>query len=237
MKKTTFNNIWQLLVMVLLLSSIFSACGDNNPTIQDRAPINRNRDSTIVTNFPGFFENYESTNRGIWQKPNLILDLLGDLSDKTIADIGAGTGFLTRQIIPKAKKVIAIDIDPRFIDHLDSIKNNSLIKEFQDRLETRLAQTDNPNLKKGEVDVVIIVNTYMYIEDRIDYLKILRQGLAENGRLLIIDFKKKNTPVGPPIDIRTPLYEVEKELAAGGFQNIETNDTALDYQYIVMAKK
>lgn len=232
MKKNAFN---YLLVTLVLLTNVF-ACQNDPVPATDRAPIEALRDSVVNIEDAGFFETYETTNRGIWQKPDLILDLLGDLSNETVADIGAGTGYLTRRLVPKAKKVIAIDIDPRFVDYLDSVRTNVLAEEYRSHLETRLAQTDDPNLQSAEADVVTIVNTYMYIENRGEYLKTLKKGMAENGRLLIIDFKKKNTPIGPPSEIRIPLYQVEKELKEAGFQNVQTNDAALDYQYIVIGK-
>lgn len=233
MKKYAFK------LLFLCLCAAYTACdSDTAPT--DRAPIDiptRTVSDTTVTTETGFFENYESTNRGIWQKPDLILETLGDLSDKTVADIGAGTGYLTLRTVPKAKKVIAIDIDPRFVTYLDSVRVNGLDEAYQDRLEPRLAQPNNPNLRPNEVDVVTIVNTYMYIENRVAYLKTLQEGMAADARLLIIDFKKKNTPIGPPSDIRIPLYQVERELKEAGFKNVRTNDAALDYQYLVMAKR
>ena len=185
----------------------------------------------------GFFDTYENTNRGIWQKPDLVIELLGDIEGKTIADIGAGRGFLARRLVEKAEKVIAIDIDPNFIAYLDSLKTQSLAVEFKDRLEPRLSKINDPLLQAQEVDAVIIVNTYMYMKDRIDYLKILMEGMKDGAKLLIIDFKKKQTSIGPPQEYRTPLYTVEKELKEAGFQDVSTNDSALDYQYIVMARK
>lgn len=185
----------------------------------------------------GFAEDYLSTNRGIWQKPELVLNLLGDLEGKTVADIGAGTGFFSLRLAPKAEKVIAIDIDPRFVNFLDSLKIRELSPEMQSRLETRLAKPDDPLLGPEEADVVLIVNTYMYLKNRVDYLENLLKGISPGGILLIIDFKKKRTPVGPPSDVRIPLYQVEEDLYEAGYRNIQTNDTALDYQYIVIAEK
>ncbi len=185
----------------------------------------------------GFAEDYLSTNRGIWQKPELVLNLLGDLEGKTIADIGAGTGFFSLRLTPKAEKVIAIDIDPRFVNFLDSLKTRELPPEMQPRLETRLAKPDDPLLAPEEADVVLIVNTYMYLKNRVAYLENLHKGISPGGTLLIIDFKKKRTPVGPPSEVRIPLYQVEEDLYEAGYRNIQTNDTALDYQYIVIAEK
>ena len=62
-------------------------------------------------------------------------------------------------------------------------------------------------------------------------------GLSENGQLLIVDFKKKRTEVGPPQSIRIPLYQVEEELYKAGYKNVRTYDTILDYQYILIAQK
>jgi SAM-dependent methyltransferase len=186
---------------------------------------------------PGFTEDYVSTNRVLWQKPEMVINLLGDLENKTVADIGAGRGYFALRMASKAKKVIAIDIDPRFINYVDSIKTRELPPEIQPRLETRLAEPDDPNLNPEEADIVLIVNTYMYMKNRVEYLKNLKNGIVPGGTLLIIDFKKKRTPIGPPSQFRIPLYQVEEELYEAGYVNVRTNDTALDYQYLIMAEK
>lgn len=184
---------------------------------------------------PGIREDYLNTNRGIWQKPDLIMELLGDLEGKTVADIGAGSGFFTMKMLPYAEKVIAIDIDPIFISILDSLKKETLPESQQWRMETRLAVPEKAPLNAQEVDVVLIVNTFMYIQDRIPYLKNLKANLKPGGKIVIIDFKKKITSVGPPKEIRLPLHLLEDELYEAGFDFIQTNDTYLDYQYIIIA--
>lgn len=180
---------------------------------------------------------YENTNRMVWQKPDLILGLMGDLSNKTVADIGAGTGFFSKRLAKRAEKVIAIDIDKRFLNYIDSVKVFEMSEQAQARLETRLAEPDDPNLKPGEADVIIIVNTFMYIRNKEEYLQTLRESLSEGGALFIIDFKKKRTELGPPSGIRLPLFEVEEMLYQAGYQDVDANDTALDYQYIITARK
>jgi cyclopropane fatty-acyl-phospholipid synthase-like methyltransferase len=140
-------------------------------------------------------------------------------------------------MVESADKVIAIDVDSRFINYLDSVKVRILPDNLQSKLETRLTTPDSPALQNEEVDVVVIVNTFMYVDNHPAYLKRLKKGMKEGGKLLIIDFKKKRTPVGPPEDIRQPLYVIENELYDAGYTNILTNDTSLDYQYIVIAEK
>lgn len=187
-------------------------------------------------NFESLVADYEDKNRGIWQKPELVISYLGDIKDKTVADIGAGTGYFTFRLVPKAKRVIGVDIDPRFISFLDSIKVR-MPKVYRDRFESRLAKADDPLLQPGEADDVVIVNTYAYIENRVQYLKTLSKGISPGGQLLIIDFKKNNLPVGPPDQYKVALSQVERELSLAGFQVNKIDKDVLDYQYIVLAVK
>lgn len=185
-------------------------------------------------NFESLIADFENKDRGIWQKPNMVISLLGDLENKTVADIGAGTGYFTFRIVPKAKKVIGIDIDQRFITFLDSMKVR-LPEAYRSRFEARLATPDDPLLKPGEADAVVIVNTYGYIENRSAYLRTLVKGISPGGRVLIIDFKKYNLPVGPSDEFKVALNQVEKELLSAGFKIEKIDRDALDYQYIVIA--
>lgn len=185
----------------------------------------------------GLSDDYEDFGRVIWQKPDKVIDLFSDLSDKTVADIGAGTGFFSRRLTNSAKKVIAIDIDERFIEHLDSIRTDVMSEELGKKLETRLSKMDNPMLQTGEVDAVLIVNTFMYMSDHIDYLKKIKDALPPNGEILIVDFKKEWTPVGPPEDIRLASTSAAAYLQDAGFQIMKKDERILEYQYIILAKK
>lgn len=181
----------------------------------------------------GISDNYFNTGRYLWQKPEMVLNLFGDLRGKTVADIGAGNGFFTFRLAEKAKRVIAIDINEDFIYQIEK-QTPAAVKE---QVETRLVSPSSPNLKDEEADAVLLVNTYMYLDNRVDYLKKVHKGMALNGMILINDFKKKQTTVGPNPNVRVPLYQVEKELKQAGFQVITTDDTSLEYQYIVVARK
>jgi ubiquinone/menaquinone biosynthesis C-methylase UbiE len=109
-------------------------------------------------------------------------------------------------------------------------------QEIQNKFEARLAQADNPNLEDNEIDIAFIANTYPYISNRIQYLKKLRSKFKANGKIMIVDFKKKLTPIGPSQEERLAQSEVEQELIDAGYQLIISDDTTLQYQYIIVAK-
>ncbi len=180
---------------------------------------------------------YDAPERSDWQNPSLVINMLGDLSDKTVADIGFGSGYFSRRLAQKAKKVIAIEVDERWIQYMDSVKVLELSEEFQNRLDIRLATPEDSKLEDGEADIILIVNTYCWFLDRVNYLSHLKTKLAPNGKIFIVDFKKKRLPPIqeiPDARFRVPLYQVENEFLQAGFANIATDDKSLDYQYIVM---
>jgi ubiquinone/menaquinone biosynthesis C-methylase UbiE len=215
----------------LLLTGLFSCTTE--PAEQQTDPAAQEEEIPST----GFYDDYEGTNRVIWQKPEMVINLLGDLDNKTVADIGAGSGHFSKRLVEKAKKVIAIDIDQRFIHFLDSIRIHEIPEEFRDRLEPRLAEPNDPHLQPEEVDAVLIVNTFMYMEDRQAYLENLSEALTSGGKILIIDFKKKATPIGPPVPVRLDGDTVINDLKETGFKNITIDNDKLQYQYIVMAEK
>ncbi len=182
---------------------------------------------------------YNPPGRDVWQKPEKVIDKMGDLSEKVVADLGAGSGdFFTFRIAQHAKKVIALEIRQELIELIDSMKLLQLKPEYQERLETRLVTPNDSKLKPGEADIILVVNTYIYIKDRVNYLKHLWSVLPEGGQLLIVDFKKKRIPIRfPKQKDRLELYNVENELYRAGFNIKESDDCSLDYQYIVVAEK
>ena len=177
-------------------------------------------------------------NRTIWQQPRMIIRLLGDLKDKTIADIGAGPyGYFSFQLATSAKKVIAIDIDETALNFIDSMRLEVLAPSKQKAIVPRLATPDDPTLNTAEADVIILMNIYAFLDNRPDYLQKLKKGMSDNGQLLIVDFKMRQLPIGPTQNKKVPLYIVEQELTKAGFQLDLVDDRTLDYQYMVIASE
>ena len=194
--------------------------------------------ATIQQELDQFEAKRGNKNRTIWQRPKMIIQQLGDLSDKVVADIGAGPfGYFSFQIAQNAKKVIAIDIDKSSLAFIDSMRLEILSPDKHEAIEARLSEPDDPKLKNQEADVVILMNIYAYLPDHLVYLKKLKNGMKPNSRILIIDFKMRHLPIGPSQNEKIPLYIVERELVQAGFKLNLVDDRSLDYQYMVIATK
>lgn len=177
-------------------------------------------------------ESFESPERDAYQNPDKVLEYLGDISNKTIMDIGAGSGYFSVKLADRGAQVIAADVSEEFQAALEKrIEENQL-----ENIELRKIPYDSPGLSEKEVDMVLIVNTYHHIEDRPAYFAQVKKGIKDNGELVVIDFFKKEIPVGPGIDHKVARDVVVDELEQAGFAIVDVNVDLLPYQYIIRAK-
>lgn len=181
--------------------------------------------------FEDLVASFESEERIAYQQPEKVLQYLGDIKGKKVMDIGAGTGFFSFRLVDNGAIVIAADVSEEFQNYISKKKDS--LKIGDDKLSLRKLPYDSPELKNDEVDMVIIVNTYHHIENRQDYFMKVKKGLKKGGRLVIIDFKKEETPVGPPFEMRLSPDEIMGELRACGLGRTKLNEDLLEYQYII----
>lgn len=188
--------------------------------------------------FDDLAKGLEDKEREEWQKPGDVIALLGDISGKTIMDIGAGTGYFSFRMAEKGAHVIAADVSDEFQDFIEHKKKE--LRYTDEQLELRKVPFDSPDLKKMETDAVLIVNTYHHIEGRIEYFNKVLEGLKKEGVLMVVDFKKQEfdeAPPGPPIRMKIKAEQVVEELREAGFNTFDINASLLKYQYIILAKK
>lgn len=234
MKTISFNLIL-LLVLTLFFSCKKKVEVQDDPVIQiDLDTSQEVKDNQEIDSLLSELDE-EDENRQYWQKPDLVIDLLGKIEGKTIADIGAGTGFFTFPMAFRNAKVLALEIDQEAINWLNGVKQ-TLRSDIQENIDVRLISPTDPSLQDGEVDIILIVNVIAYIENRVDYLRKAKKAIKPDGKICIVDYKMKKLDIeAPGLDTRVPLYRIEQDLEAAGFKIISSDDRNLEYQYIVQA--
>jgi len=170
----------------------------------------------------------EDPSRDEWQKPHDVVMALGLKSTDTVADIGAGTGYFARRFTHHAAKVYAVDIDEKLLDiaRHDAPAN----------LETVLAAPDDPRLPAASIDTIFFCDVLHHIENRQAYYATLARALKPGGRIVVIDFYKKDLPVGPPAEMKLSDAEVIAEFQKAGFSLSKRLDI-LPYQYYLFFEK
>lgn len=227
-----------MLRFVIIILLFLAACGTSNEQAQNTSSIAV--DTTRIAPRESFdlqVKKYEDPKRQTWQDPKFVIEALGDLNDLVIADIGSGTGYFTFQMAVPAKKVIAIDIEQRFLNYIEDRKTEMYDRQLAEKIETRLTTPSMASLAAGEVDVVLMVNTIGYINNRQKYLGILKRGMSDNGRLIIVDYKIGKMPVGPDNLSKVSGVEITSVLQKAGFIIDSVDTESLQYQYLIKAHK
>jgi ubiquinone/menaquinone biosynthesis C-methylase UbiE len=170
----------------------------------------------------------ESSSRDAWQKPHEVIEALKLRPDEAVADIGAGSGYFTRRLAKHAGKVYAVDIDQKL---LELTKKNSGANVI-----TVLATPDDPKLPAGAVDTIFFCNVLHHIEARPAYYAKLLKALKPGGRLVNIDFYKRDLPMGPPVAMKLSEGEVEAEMKAAGLRLFAKHEF-LPHQYFLVFRR
>lgn len=166
----------------------------------------------------------DDPSRAEWQKPDQVIKALKLKPTDVVADIGAGSGYFSRRIAPHVAKVYAVDIDA------------SLLKIAADHAPANVvvvhAAPDDPKLAPSSVDMIFFCEVLHHIENRAPYYQKLNTALKPGGRIIMIDFYKKDLPLGPPTSMKISEQQVIAEMNAAGFHLARQHDF-LPYQYFM----
>jgi ubiquinone/menaquinone biosynthesis C-methylase UbiE len=174
----------------------------------------------------------EDPARDEYQRPDEVVRALALREGEVVADIGSGTGYFTVRFareVGESGRVYAVDVSPDMIRHL----NHRLRDEGIRNVFTVLADPDDPLLPRGSVDRFIVVNTWHHIGDQAGYLEKMKRMLRPGGQVVHIDFRKSDTPVGPPIGEKIARDDLVAQMEAAGFHLAAEHDM-LPYQYFLV---
>lgn len=138
------------------------------------------------TPYTGDLSRFDYPERDAQLQPQRILTLLGVKSGSSVADIGAGGGWMTvraaRQVGPGGV-VYAEDINPEAIKTIRARAE----REHLPQVRTVLGVPDDPKLPANSVDAVVILDAYHEIAHTNLLLHNLIPALKPGAKLGIID--------------------------------------------------
>jgi SAM-dependent methyltransferase len=175
---------------------------------------------------------FDNPKRDAWQKPDAVVAKLALAPTASIADIGAGTGYFSMRFakaVPQGK-VFAIDLEQTLLEH---IKKRAAKAGLEQRIQTVQASATDANVPQA-VDVIFLCNTYHHIGQRVQYFAKLKSKLNKGGRIVVVDYKGGELPMGPPESHRVLPEALQKELESAGYQKVAVDRETLPYQYIAI---
>jgi ubiquinone/menaquinone biosynthesis C-methylase UbiE len=210
--------------LAALLASVALSGPTRAQTAQDPHQVHRLHGDPAA-----YIKALEDPARDAYQKPHEVIEALGIRPGEVIADIGAGSGYFTLRLahhVGPTGRVYGVDVSPDMNRHL-----NARVRDAGPlNVATNLAPPDDPLLPQA---VDLFVDVWHHIEDRPGYLATMRSLLKPGGQVVMIDFHKRDLPVGPPVAMKISRDDLIKEMTAHGFR-VAAEHTFLPYQYFLV---
>lgn len=163
--------------------------------------------------------------------PDVIWDALSIQNTKIFVDIGAGTGFFTKEFSKKLTdgKIYACDSSEIMIQWMqENITDKNI-------LPLKCSEV-SINLPDGISDLVYMINVHHEVLEPEELLKEARRLLKIGGKIAIIDWRAEKTDEGPPLEIRIPDKVIIKQMQKCGFISIESKNILPNHSFIIGQK-
>ena len=169
------------------------------------------------------------------ERIDLLLAALALQPGMVVADIGAGTGYLSRRMAPAVMpggKVWAVDVQPEMVNLLQAgVKRSGLTQ-----IEPRLGAVDDVRLPAASVDLAIMVDVYHELSFPYEVMASLMKALKPGGRLVFVEYKAEDARV--PIKPLHKMSEAQIKREAAVFAlDWERTVSTLPWQHVVIFRK
>jgi SAM-dependent methyltransferase len=184
--------------------------------------------------YTGDLSIFDSPGRDERLQINRVMDILGVAPGKTVADIGAGSGWFTVRAarrVGESGVVYAVDINPEAIRYIGERAQ----KEQLHNVKTIVGKPDDPLLPAGAIDSVLLLKTYHEVAEPVALLQKLRATLRPGARVGIIDRNGNGEDHGVGRDV------VLHEATQAGYRVLEQYDFVkgdkMDYFLVLVPKE
>jgi ubiquinone/menaquinone biosynthesis C-methylase UbiE len=174
----------------------------------------------------------ERSERAEEEAPDVALDILNIPKGAAVADIGAGSGYITVRLAARVGatgRVFANDVQPQMLNILARRLTSSKISNVT-LIEGTL---DDPKLPPASVDLVLMVDVYHELSQPQAVLRHLRESLKPGGRLVLLEYRKEDPTVPIKPEHKMSVAEARMELEAEGFALAKVDET-LPRQHILI---
>ncbi len=186
------------------------------------------------TPYTGDLSVFESPGRDEKLHINSVMDILSIAPGKTVADIGAGSGWFTVRAAKRVTEtgtVYAVDINPEAVGYIARRAQQEHLRN----VKTVLSKADNPELPANTIDAVLLLKTYHEVANPIALLRNLRTSLRPNARVGVIDRDGNGQDHGVQKEV------VVREAEEAGYRVLEEHDDLvkadkMDYFLVFRAK-
>jgi len=174
----------------------------------------------------------ERTERDEEEAPDVALRVLNIPKGAAVADIGAGSGYITEKLAARVGStgmVFANDVQPQMLE----ILARRLEKKRISNVTLVQGTIDDPKLAPASVDLELMVDVYHEFSRPQAMLQRLREALKPGGRLVLLEYRKEDPTIPIRPEHKMSVAEARLEVEAEGF-TLSKVDEALPRQHILI---
>lgn len=163
-----------------------------------------------------------------------MIPLLELKAGENVADLGAGSGYITRRMAPLVApgKVYAVEIQQEMLDILGAdMKKRGLTNVVQ-----VLGTVEDPKLPANALDLIVMVDVYHEFSKPYEMTEATVRALKKGGRLVFVEFKKEDPTVQIKEVHKMSEAQVKKEMGPFPLEHFVTH-TNLPWQHVIVFKK
>jgi ubiquinone/menaquinone biosynthesis C-methylase UbiE len=170
------------------------------------------------------------------EQPRQAIDALKIPKGATVADIGAGSGYMTALLarrVGSGGKVYANDIQIRMLDLL----RRNMAQQKLTNVEPVLGAIDDPKLPADTLDLALMVDVYHEFSEPQKMLGGIRAALKSDGRMALIEYRGEDPGVPIRPEHKMTVAQVRAEIEPEGFRFVQTIETLPRQHIIVFVKQ
>lgn len=169
------------------------------------------------------------------ERTSVLVDELGLKAGMVVADVGAGSGYLSRRMAPLVApggRVLAVDIQPEMLEMLVKLAEDPRYRN----IEPVLGTSGDTRLPAQGVDLAIMVDVYHELEYPHEVLESIVRALKPGGRVAFVEFRGEDANV--PIKSLHKMTErqIRREAVAHAL-TWERTSRRLPWQHLVVFRK
>jgi ubiquinone/menaquinone biosynthesis C-methylase UbiE len=169
------------------------------------------------------------------EHPDQALDELKIAKGATVADVGAGVGYMSWRLAARVGatgRVYANDIQPQM---LELLKKNMVERHITNVVPV-LGEPDDPKLPQGQMDLVLLVDVYHEFEQPQTMLRHIRESLKPDGRLVLLEYRAEDPKVPILPQHKMTVEQVKTEIEPEGYR-LDQVIESLPRQHIIVFKR
>jgi len=168
------------------------------------------------------------------ERPEWLVQELHLKSGMAIADIGAGSGYLSRRMAPLVKpgRVYAVDVQPEMVALITELSHQP---EFNNVVPVQ-GGVDDVRLSPASIDLAVLVDVYHELAFPYETMSSLVRALKPNGQLVLVEYRGEDPKVPIKAVHKMSEAQVRREMSRLPLTWERTSER-LPIQHIIVFRK